>query len=85
MYIANSSVYVYAKLLNCVRIFVTPWAVAHQAPQSMGLSWQEYRSGLPFLPPGDSPDPGIEPVSLADPALAGGFFTTEGKPLKKLF
>ena len=40
---------------------------------------QEYRSGLPFLSPGDLPDPGIEPVS---PALEGGFFTTEppGKP-----
>ena len=85
MYIVNSSEYVYAKLLNCVRIFVTPWAVAHQAPQSMGLSWQEYWSGLPFLSPEDFPDPGIKPASLADPALAGGFFTTEGKPLKKIF
>ena len=45
----------------------------------MGLSRQEYRSGLPFLAPGDLPDPGIKPIS---PALAGGFFTTEppGKP-----
>ena len=40
----------------------------------MGFSRQEYRSGLPFLSPGDLPDPGIEPMS---PALAGGFFTTE--------
>ena len=37
---------------------------------------QEYWSGLPFPPPGDLPDPGIEPASLASPALAGGFFTT---------
>jgi len=37
---------------------------------------QEYWSGLPFLPSGDLSDPGIEPVSLANPALAGGFFTT---------
>ena len=47
-----------------------------------GLSWQEYWSGLPFSSPGDLPDPEIEPVSPASPALAGKFFTTEpcGKP-----
>ena len=42
----------------------------------MGSSWQEYWSGLPFPPPGDLPDPGIEPASLESPASAGGFFTT---------
>ena len=42
----------------------------------MGLSWQEYCSGLPFPPPGDLPNPGIEPASLVHPALAGRFFTT---------
>ena len=41
----------------------TPWTVAHQAPQSMGFSRQEYWSGLPFPSPGDLPDPGIEPRS----------------------
>ena len=43
---------------------------------------QEYWSGLPFPPPGDLLDPGIEPLSLASPASAGGFFTTvpPGKP-----
>ena len=43
-----------------------------------------YWSGLPFPPPGDLPDPGMEPTS---PALAGGFFTTEplGKPYKRTF
>ena len=41
----------------------------------MGLSGQEYRSGLPYPTPGDLPDPGIEPTSLASPAFAGGFFT----------
>ena len=41
----------------------------------MGFSRQEYWSGLP-RPPGDLPDPGIEPASLMSPALAGGFFTT---------
>ena len=42
---------------------------------SMGFPRQESWSGLPFSPPGDLPDPGIEPESLAFPALAGGFFT----------
>jgi len=42
----------------------------------MGLSRREYWSGLPWPPPGDLPNPGIEPVSLTSPALAGGFFTT---------
>ena len=59
--------------------FATPWTVAHQAPLSMGFPRQEHWSGLPFPSPGDLPDPGIKPVSLA---LAGGFFITEppGKP-----
>ena len=42
----------------------------------MELSSQEYQSELPCLPPGDLPDPGIEPASLVSPALEGGFFTT---------
>ena len=50
---------------------MTPWTVAPQAPLSMGLSQQER---LLFPPPGDLPDPGIEPES---PVLAGEFFTTE--------
>ena len=64
-----------------VWLFVIPWTIAHQAPLSMGFSRQEYRRGLPFPPPGDLPDPGMEPAS---PALAGRFFTTEppGKPPK---
>ena len=52
---------------------VTPWAAARQAPLSMGFPRQEYWSRLPCSSPGDSPNPGIEPVS---PALAGGFFPT---------
>ena len=40
--------------------FVTPWTVARQAPLSMRFPRQEYWSGLPFPPPGDLPDPGIE-------------------------
>ena len=58
---------------------LTTCTVARQAPLSMGFSRQEYWSGLSFPSPGDLPDPGIKPMSLA---LAGGFFTTEppGKP-----
>ena len=56
--------------------FETTWAVAHQAPLSMGFSRQEYWSGLPFPPSEDLPDPGIEPMSLVSPALACRFFTT---------
>ena len=49
---------------SCLTV-ATPWAVAHQAPLSRGFSRQEYWSGLPFSSPGDLPDPGIEPTSLA--------------------
>ena len=52
-----------------------PRTVARQAPLSMRFSRQEYRSGLPFPPPGNLPDPGIEPGSLRSPGLADGFFT----------
>ena len=62
--------------LSYVQLFATPWTVAHQAPLSMKFSGQEYWTGLPFSPPGDLLDPGIEPESLVSPALAGGFFTT---------
>ena len=41
------------KSLSRVRLFATPWTVAHQAPLSMGFSRQEYWSGLPFPSPGD--------------------------------
>ena len=53
------------KLLSHVRLFVTPWTVALQAPQSMEFSRQEYWSGLPFPSPGDLPKPGIKPRSPA--------------------
>ena len=51
--------------LSHVRLFVIPWTVADQAALSMGFSRQEYWGGLPCLPPGDLPSPGIEPGSLA--------------------
>ena len=44
---------------------VTPWTVARQAPLSMGFSRQEYWSGFPCPSPGDLPNPGIKPGSLA--------------------
>ena len=74
--------HVCAQLLSCVQL-CDPWIVAHQAPLSMGFFGQEHWSGVPFSPPGDLPDPGIE---LESPALAGVFFTTEppGKPLSSL-
>ena len=49
--------------LSRVRLFVTSWTVAHQAPPSMEFSRQEYWSGLPFPSPGDLPNPGIKPRS----------------------
>ena len=57
--------------------------IVQQAPLSMRFPKQEYWSGLPFPAPGDLPNPGIKPASLASPALAGRFFTTvpPGKPM----
>ena len=48
-----------AQSLSRVRLFVTPWTVAPQAPLSVGFLRQEYWSGVPFPLPGDLPDPGI--------------------------
>ena len=52
-----------------VRLFVTPWTVDHQGPQSMGFSRQEYWSELPCPSP-DLPNPGTEP------ACGGSFYAT---------
>ena len=60
-----------------VQLCKTPGTMAHQAPLSTGLFWQEYWSGLPVPPPGHLPSPGLEPASPVAPTLAGGFFTTE--------
>ena len=54
-----------------------PMDCSPPGPLSMAFSRQEYWSGLPFPLPGDFLDPGIELVSPASPALAGGFFTAE--------
>ena len=66
-----------------VRLILTPWTVARQAPLFMGFSRQEYRSVLPFPPPGDLPDIGMESVAPASPALQVYSLTAEPpwKPL----
>ena len=53
------------KSLSRVQLLATPWTAAYHAPPSMGLSRQEYWSGLPFLSPEDLPNPGMEPGSPA--------------------
>ena len=58
----------------CLDLCDPPWTVALKALLSMGFCRQEYWSGLPFPSPGDLPNPGIEPASLASPALASEFF-----------
>ena len=63
-------------MLNCVRLFVTPWTVVCQASLSMEFSRQEYCSGLPFPTPEDLSGPGIELEFTASPALAGRACTT---------
>ena len=65
--------------LSRVRLFVTPWTVAHQMPLSIEFFRQEYWSGLPCPPPGDLPNPEIEPRS---PALQVDSIPSEprGKP-----
>ena len=69
------------KSFSFVRLFAIPWTVVYQASLSMGFSRQEYWSGLPFLSPGDLPDPGIEPRS---PAFQADALPSEppGKPLR---
>ena len=70
------------KSLSHVRLFETPWTVAHHAPPSMEFSKQEYWSGWPLPSPGDLPDPGITPGS---PTLWADALLSEppGNPLGK--
>ena len=64
-----------------VQLLATLGTVACQAPLSMEFSRQEYWSGLPCPPPGDLPDPGIEPVPPVSPALHAD--SLPAKPLGK--
>ena len=68
--------------LSRVWLSVAPLTIAHQDPLSMGFSRQEYWNELPFLPPGDLPDPGIKTVAPMTPTLQEDSFTAEpsGKP-----
>ena len=66
-------------MLSCfghLQLLATLRTAVHQASLSMEFSKQKYWSGLPFSIPGHLPNPGLEPMSLMSPALAGGFFTT---------
>ena len=78
IYTYISDVYINTRkwMLSHIWLFVTPWAVACQAPLSMGFSRQEYWNGLPFLPPRDFLNTGIETQPLISPEWAWGFFTT---------
>ena len=68
------------KSLSCIRLFATPWTVAYQAPPSMEFSRQEYWTGLPFLSPGDLPDP----RTWVSPSLQADSLPSEppGKPCR---
>ena len=84
MYITHTRTITYTTVLNVkslshVQLFVTPWTVTYQVPLSIGFSRQEYWSGLPFPPPGDLPNPGVEPRS---PTLQADALLSEppGKP-----
>ena len=66
--------YYLACMCTCsVALFVTLWTLARQAPLSWDFSGKN--TGLPFPPPGDLPDSGIELTSLVSPTLAGRFVT----------
>ena len=68
--------YIVLSRFGRVQLFATLWTVAHQAHLSMGFYKSEYWSGLPWPPPGDLPNPGIELVSLMSPAMSDEPFTT---------
>ena len=68
-------VYIYSVcVLSHVQLFVTPWTVARQVPLSMGILQTRTLEWVPCLPPGDLPDPGIEPGCLAFPELQADCF-----------
>ena len=76
-------------MLSCVQLFETQCAVACQAPLPMAFSWQEYWGRLPFPPPGDLPNPGIEPRWILYHLSHQGspdifYFLTESYPYKTL-
>ena len=74
MHLRPHSTLMVVSSLSRVQLFVTSWTIACLASLSMGFPRQEYWSGLPFLSPGDLPDPGIEPWS---PTLQADSLPTE--------
>ena len=58
-----------AQALSCVRLFVTPWTVAHQAPLSMGILQARTLEWVAMPSSRGSSDPGMEPASLVSPAF----------------
>ena len=80
------SLCIHVCLVASVVLSVTLWTVAHQAPLSMVFSRQEYRSGFPWPPPGDLPNPGIKPVSPASPASQADSLSlrNQGRPFNVL-
>ena len=68
-----------------VCLFTTLWMVASRAPLSMGVSRQEYRGGVPFPPPGESPWPRDWTCISDNSCIAGRFFTAQppGNPCVK--
>ena len=71
---------------SCVQFFETLWTVARQVPLSMRFSRQEHWNGLPFPPPGDLPNPEIEPSSLTSLQWQVGSLplAAPGKPFNKI-
>ena len=71
---------------SCGRLFEAPWTVDHQAPLTTGFSRQESQSGLPFPPPGDLPNPEIEPGFLHLLHWQAGSLSLAppGKPMESL-
>ena len=70
----------HTEFLSRIPRFLILWTVAHQAPLSREFSMQEYWSGLPFLSPGDLPDPGIEPRSPSAGRRFSVFLSHQGSP-----
>ena len=68
--IARTCVGMHAKSLQSCQLWVTPYMVAYQSLLSMGVSRKVYCCGLPSLPPGDLPNPAVEPGSFMSPGLA---------------
>ena len=65
-----------AKLLQSCPTLCNPMDCSLPGSSVHGILQEEYWSGLPCPSPGDFPEPGIKPMFLTSPALAGGFFTS---------